>query len=41
MDEAAETVLFLASDHAGYVTGQIISVDGGRTLLDPLASPVR
>ncbi|MGD1923343.1 MAG: SDR family NAD(P)-dependent oxidoreductase [Paracoccaceae bacterium] len=40
-EEAAETALFLASDHASYITGQIVSVDGGRTLLDPLASPVR
>ena len=39
--EAADTALFLASDYASYVTGQIVSVDGGRTLLDPLASPVR
>lgn len=37
--EVAEVALFAASDHASYVTGQIIAVDGGRTLLDPLASP--
>lgn len=37
--EAAELALFLASDAASFVTGQILSVDGGRSLLDPLATP--
>lgn len=40
-EEAAEVALFLASERASFVTGQIIAVDGGRTVLDPLASPVR
>ena len=41
LEEAADATLFVASDHASYITGQVIAVDGGRTLLDPLASPGR
>ena len=34
--ELAETVQFLASDASAFMTGQILTVDGGRTLIDPV-----
>lgn len=37
--EVAEAVQFLASDGSGFMTGQIITVDGGRTLIDPVQAP--
>lgn len=37
--ELADAVQYLSSDGAGFVTGQIMTVDGGRTLLDPVTSP--
>ena len=30
-DDIANAALFLASDHASWITGQILSVDGGRS----------
>ncbi|WP_101067609.1 SDR family NAD(P)-dependent oxidoreductase [Roseovarius salinarum] len=37
--ELAEAVQYLSCDSAGFMTGQIMTVDGGRTLLDPVAAP--
>jgi len=32
-------VQYLASDWSGFMTGQIMTLDGGRTLIDPVAAP--
>ncbi|CAN0520246.1 MAG: oxidoreductase [Mameliella sp.] len=37
--ELADAVQFLSCEGAGFITGQIMTVDGGRTLLDPVAAP--
>ncbi|AXI53321.1 Dihydroanticapsin 7-dehydrogenase (plasmid) [Pseudoseohaeicola sp. NH-UV-7] len=37
--ELVDAAQFLASDGSGFMTGQIMTVDGGRTLIDPVASP--
>lgn len=33
--EVSDAVQYLASEASGFVTGQIITIDGGRTLIDP------
>jgi len=38
--EVAQAAQFLASDAAAFMTGQIMTVDGGRTLVDPVAAAV-
>ncbi len=36
--ELAEVAQFLASDAARFITGQVVTVDGGRTLIDPASA---
>ncbi len=38
-NEVAETARFLASEGAAFMTGQILTVDGGRTLVDSVGAP--
>jgi 7-alpha-hydroxysteroid dehydrogenase len=38
--EVGDTVQYLASDASSFVTGQIVTLDGGRTLVDPAAIAV-
>ena len=38
VDDVASAVLFLASDEAGYITGQAIVVDGGQVLPESLTA---
>lgn len=38
-EELAETVRFLVSDAAAFITGQVITVDGGRSVLDSVRAP--
>lgn len=37
--EVAEAAQFLASEAAGFMTGQILTIDGGRTLVDAADAP--
>lgn len=37
--ELADAVQFLAAESAGFMTGEVITVDGGRSLLDAVAAP--
>lgn len=38
-NEVAEAVQYLASEASSFVTGQILTIDGGRTLIDPVSTP--
>ncbi len=38
-NEVAEAAQFLASEGSGFMTGQILTIDGGRTLVDAVVAP--
>ena len=40
-NELVDAVQFLASDGAGFVTGDVMTVDGGRSLLDAVEAPAQ
>lgn len=37
--ELTDTIQFLAADSSGFMTGEVITVDGGRSLLDAVSAP--
>lgn len=37
--ELSDVVQFLASEASGFITGEVLAVDGGRSLLDPVHAP--
>jgi 7-alpha-hydroxysteroid dehydrogenase len=37
--ELVDAVQFLASDASAFMTGEIVTVDGGRSLLDSVSAP--
>ena len=40
VNDVAEAVHFLASQGASFITGQVLTIDGGRSILDSVDSPI-